>query len=198
MKIKNFDINQKLYQICFFTPYNKLRDYLISILIERNQLNEQELDMIAYLRKFEIAYPSQSFSTVKKLIPKFNIESDQKIDESLICQDLVEIKDTTGSNRYGQIVLEWIRNWSLEDREKILAESIIIDPTKLSEIQVSPKIIWSVLIEQDNLTLIKDWIDGKESVLFSIPVDQEMIDCIGDSNLMLESSKHYLLDYLAK
>lgn len=186
-----------MYQICFYTPYNKLRDYLISILIERNLLNDEELDMIAYLRRFEIAYPSQSFTNVKNLVPKFNIESDQNINEKIIGKDLVETEDTSGSNRYGQIILEWIRNWSLEDREKILAESIIIDPNKLSEIQISPKVIWSVLIEHDNLNLIKDWIDGKESALFSIPVDQEMIDSIGDSKVMLETSREYLLNHLA-
>lgn len=154
--------------------------------------------MIAYLRRLEKAYPCQSIKNIEESIPPFYIESTKEKHEQFICKDLVQVKDTSGSNRYAQIILEWIKNWSLEDREKILAESIILEPSKNEELKVDPKIIWSVLLEQDNLTMLCDWIDGKESVLFSIPVDQEMIDSIQDNNCILEPSKQFLLNHLAK
>jgi len=66
-----FDSNQKIYQICFFTLYKQLRDYLISILMDRQKLNENELAMIDYLKKLEAVYSCRSFETVRENIQEF-------------------------------------------------------------------------------------------------------------------------------
>ncbi len=67
----SFDPNQKIYQICFFTLYKQLRDYLISILIDRQKLNQNELEMVKYLKKFEMVYSCRSFETAKQNVNKF-------------------------------------------------------------------------------------------------------------------------------
>lgn len=71
--IEKLDFNQKIYQICFFTPYKQLRDYLVSVLIERQKLNDTELEIIEYLRKLELAYPCRSFDDAKKQITHFRL-----------------------------------------------------------------------------------------------------------------------------
>ncbi len=68
---KNFDFNQKLYQICFYTPYKQLRDYLVHVLMEKKKLNETEIDIISYLRKVETYYACRSYSVAKKSIPTY-------------------------------------------------------------------------------------------------------------------------------
>ena len=68
---QNFDPNQKIYQICFFTPYKQLRDYLISVLIDRKKLNDAELDMINYLKLLESVYTCHSFEQAKKSFKTF-------------------------------------------------------------------------------------------------------------------------------
>ena len=68
---KNFDFNQKIYQICFFTPYKQLRDYLVNFLIEKKKLNEYEIDIINYLKKLETYYACRSYALAKKSIPVY-------------------------------------------------------------------------------------------------------------------------------
>ena len=63
---KGFDANTKISQICFFTPYKELRDYLSSILIERKIVNESEIEMIEYLKKLETVYICRSFAQAKQ------------------------------------------------------------------------------------------------------------------------------------
>lgn len=67
----NFDSNQKIFQICFFTLYKQLRDYLVSVLIDRQKLNENELEMVDYLRKLETIYPCRSFQQAKNSIQEY-------------------------------------------------------------------------------------------------------------------------------
>lgn len=67
----SFDSNQKIFQICFFTLYKQLRDYLVSILIDRRKLNENELEMVDYLRKLEMIYPCRSFQQAKDSIKEY-------------------------------------------------------------------------------------------------------------------------------
>ena len=69
--LKKFEPNQKIYQICFFTAYTQLRDYLANVLVERRNLNESELDMVGFLKKVELAYPCRSFEHAKLNLIKF-------------------------------------------------------------------------------------------------------------------------------
>lgn len=48
--------------------------------------------------------------------------------ENFICKDLVKYVEKTDDiegNRYGHIILEWIRKWPSKSRIEILADSII-------------------------------------------------------------------------
>ncbi len=67
----NFDSNQKIFQICFFTLYKQLRDYLVSVLIDRKKLNENELEMVEYLKKLETVYPCRSFQLANDSIKEY-------------------------------------------------------------------------------------------------------------------------------
>lgn len=158
--------------------------------------------MIEYLKKLEIAYPSKSYNDVKNQIEPFNVLEQpnlQERNENFICKEIVKILDPSPtSNRYAHMVLEWIKYWSLNSRDKVLADSLILNPELLSEISVDPNIIWSVLIEQNNLVKIREWIDRVDSKLYLKKVDQHMIDCIYESSQMPNSSKQILLNHLAK
>ena len=71
LKHMNFESNQKIYQICFFTLYKQLRNYLITVLVDRNKLNEQELEMVEFIKKIEIVYSCRSFDLAKDSLKKF-------------------------------------------------------------------------------------------------------------------------------
>ncbi len=71
LKHMNFESNQKIYQICFFTLYKQLQDYLISVLIDRNKLNEQEIEMVEFIKKLETVYSCRSFEIAKDSVKKF-------------------------------------------------------------------------------------------------------------------------------
>ncbi|CAF0723942.1 unnamed protein product [Brachionus calyciflorus] len=198
----HFDVNQKLYQICFFTPYKQLRDYLITILVERKELNDKELEIIDYCKKLELAYPNRSYIEVKKLIPKFNLINEHNLqdrNENFICKEIVRIHDSDlDTNRYGHVILEWIKCWSKNSRDKVLADSLILNPSLINEIQVDPNVLWNVLIEHNNTEKLIEWINGTESSLFTKKVDQNMIDLIYENTQISNSSKQILLNYLAK
>jgi hypothetical protein len=211
----NFDSNQKIYQICFFTPYKELRDYLISVLIERKKLNEKEIELINNLKKIELVYPCRSYEKVKNLIKPFdNIEDSRSNvvkNDFIITKDIVEIKNkqdsSENSNRYSHIIIEWLREWSDETINRILADSLILKNEIFFDF-INEDVIWSVLIEQNNLDLIMRWIDfsfrntDKETDLntniFKSKLTQQMIDLIYDSRYLPSDSKHILLNYLAK
>ena len=71
LKHMNFESNQKIYQICFFTLYKQLRNYLITVLVDRNKLNEQELEMVEFIKKIEMVYSCRSFDLAKDSLKKF-------------------------------------------------------------------------------------------------------------------------------
>lgn len=213
----NFDSNQKIYQICFFTPYKQLRDYLISVLIERKKLNEKEIELINNLKKIELVYPCRSYEKVKNLIKPFDdIEGSRSSltkNDFIIAKDIVEIKNkqdsSEPSNRYSHIIIEWLREWSDETINKILVDSLILKNEMFFDF-ISDDVIWSVLIEQNNLDLILKWIDfsfknhkdenetESNTNIFKSKLNQEMIDLIYDSRYLPNESKHILLNYLAK
>lgn len=57
-----------------YTPYKQLRDYLVTILIDRQHLKDSDMDIINYVKQFEIAYPCRSYEQVKYIITPFRYE----------------------------------------------------------------------------------------------------------------------------
>jgi hypothetical protein len=116
----------------------------LGVLIERKSLNEKELEIVEFVKKFEAAYPCTAYEHAKKSIQPFRdlklnwyavAKSDKN--ENFVCKDLVKLGEkssalqladlTPNSSRYSHPVIEWIRDWSPKAQAEILAESLIVN-----------------------------------------------------------------------
>jgi hypothetical protein len=200
-----------------------LRNYLLSILIDREKLNETEMELITYLRKLEIAYPNRSYEDTKLVVPAFEklnvnsaikLQSVQSKNDSFNAKDLVKFinknNDYTQSG-YSQVAIEWIREWSKKHQSQIIAESIIFNPALINDDQLQPldeQCLWLTLIEMENLKLIQEWIKFSFSPSsttqlspaefpFQTKLTQEMCDLLLATPYMSTESKETLLNFLA-
>lgn len=76
-----------------------------------------------------------------------------------------------------------------------------------SDIHIEPKHLWQTLLEENNIKLIQEWIEYSYSnettssaneSLFSIKLDQEMIEMISNSKVMSSDKRNVLLNKLAE
>ncbi len=132
------------------------------------------------------------------------------------------------SKRYAHFLLDWIREWPLSTRHQILAESLILNESILfcflvhnleclyklcgyleirSDIEIDSKYLWNTMLDENNIELIEDWIEYSYSngttatpneSLFSIKLDQEMIEMISSIKVISNDKKNALLNKLAR
>jgi len=132
------------------------------------------------------------------------------------------------SKRYAHFLLDWIREWPLSTRHQILAESLILNESILfcflihnleclyklsgyleirSDIEIDAKYLWNTMLDENNIELIEDWIEYSYSnettatpneSLFSIKLDQEMIEMISSIKVISNDKKNALLNKLAR
>ena len=131
--------------------------------------------------------------------------------ENFLNRDLVknaEKYDAELNNRYSQVVIEWIREWSTKIKNQILAESLMLNKSLLkSDIEnLDGQTLWETLIESNNTNLINEWIrfsfleqsDDNEDNLFKEKLNQSMIDMLYTSKYLPNESKQLVLNNLAK
>ena len=131
--------------------------------------------------------------------------------ENFLNRDLVknaEKYDAELNNRYSQVVIEWIREWSTKIKNQILAESLMLNKSLLkSDIEnLDGQTLWETLIESNNTNLINEWIrssfleqsDENEDNLFKEKLNQPMIDMLYTSKYLPNDSKQLVLNNLAK
>jgi hypothetical protein len=131
--------------------------------------------------------------------------------ENFLNRDLVknaEKYDAELNNRYSQVVIEWIREWSTKIKNQILAESLMLNKSLLkSDIEnLDGQTLWETLIESNRTNLINEWIrssfleqsDENEDNLFKEKLNQPMIDMLYTSKYLPNDSKQLVLNNLAK
>ena len=131
--------------------------------------------------------------------------------ENFLNRDLVknaEKYDAELNNRYSQVVIEWIREWSTKIKNQILAESLMLNKILLkSDMEnLDGQTLWETLIESNNTNLINEWIrfsfleqsDENEDNLFKEKLNQQMIDMLYTSKYLPNESKQLVLNNLAK
>lgn len=131
--------------------------------------------------------------------------------ENFLNRDLVknaEKYDAELNNRYSQVVIEWIREWSTKIKNQILAESLMLNKSLLkSDMEnLDGQTLWETLIESNNTNLINEWIrfsfleqsDENEDNLFKEKLNQQMIDMLYTSKYLPNESKQLVLNNLAK
>lgn len=131
--------------------------------------------------------------------------------ENFLNRDLVknaEKYDAELNNRYSQVVIEWIREWSTKIKNQILAESLMLNKILLkSDMEnLDGQTLWETLIESNNTNLMNEWIrfsfleqsDENEDNLFKEKLNQQMIDMLYTSKYLPNESKQLVLNNLAK
>ena len=128
-------------------------------------------------------------------------------------KDLVKFinkNEFSNQPRYSQVVIEWIREWSVRSKTQILVESLLYDQKLFDQIELTgndddEQILWLTLLESENLNLISKWIDfsfapneSNKEELFKTKLTHEMIDMIYSSRCFSTESKEIVLNYLAK
>ena len=116
-------------------------------------------------------------------------------------------KSTDETSLYSHFVIEWVRDWSAETKNEIFADAFIMKKDEmLVAIQyLDPKILLSILIDQNNIELLIQWIEtsfsGSDTVdetsMFKHKLTQEMIDSICINKRLMPFNKEKLLNKLA-
>lgn len=112
---------------------------------------------------------------------------------------------------YSHIVIEWIREWSVDVKQEILADGLILNREEMNtELQqLSPNILLSVLLDQNNVKLLLEWIDSSfkpdtddndkvSKPIFKSKITQQMVNFLNKNHNFLPESKELVLNYLAK
>lgn len=64
LPFQGLNVNKKLKEVCFETFDKKLRDFITDGLKELNLLSEDELKALDFIRKLEVIYPNQRFTSI--------------------------------------------------------------------------------------------------------------------------------------
>lgn len=107
---------------------------------------------------------------------------------------------------YSHIVIEWIREWSGDVKQQILADGLILNREEMNtELQqLSPNVLLSVLLDQNNVKLLLEWIDSSfksddsKETTFKSRITQGMVNFLNTNRNFLPESKELVLNYLAK
>ena len=143
-----------------------------------------------------------------------------EVNRNFKANDLITFKEENDLNDsivcperrlYSQVVFEWIREWSPELKQEILADGLVVNRSNhemVAEIrQLNPNILFSVLIDQNNVKLLLEWIDysfGAEEtsdtsgVIFNSKIKQEMVNFLYSNKRLFPDTKEILLNHLAR
>ncbi|CAH1796496.1 unnamed protein product, partial [Owenia fusiformis] len=201
-----FDATSKLRQVCFFTPYKSLRDYLIEELRSKGDLSEFELGMVEYLHKLEAWYSCVSFDMAKVLRTDGEVVewSDTTHLKDVMSQmdhpigvaagDLVE-SDLANSQTsyYSHMLLEWLRGWDDATRQSVLIERLLNTKDLLNE-QITPDVMLDYLVRHNATEALLAWVRDGESIP-GLDVTSERLDSLQNCS---DYTRNALLDEAAR
>jgi hypothetical protein len=111
---------------------------------------------------------------------------------------------------YSHVVIEWIREWSSETKQEILADGLILNRDEMNtELQqLNPNVLLSVLLDQNDVKTLLEWIDFSFNLeppsddtnivtIFKSQLNQEMVNFMKKNRKFLPECKELVLNYLA-
>ncbi|XP_022104683.1 spatacsin-like isoform X2 [Acanthaster planci] len=169
-----YDVNTELKKMCLYTANHNLRNFLIDHLSQSGQFTVEEEGMISFIHQLEHLYTCQSFERAKALAlesgkrawagvvpPKqsLNFWAQNFLENSLHRGELVISEPPNCENfHYAHIVLEWVRTWDQEMRERVLLDVLLNSKGISFRPPVSPKSTWRYLTAHFHSKHLVDWI----------------------------------------
>ncbi|XP_072050240.1 spatacsin-like [Amphiura filiformis] len=176
-----YNVNAELKKICLFTANNSLRDFLINHLSQMGEFNKEEEEAIAFVNQLGRLYACRSFEKAKSIalesdkgawseqsVPKIpvNTVAQEFLATSIVTGELVSSEAPNCENfNYADILLDWVKHWDQETRERILIEKLLSAKNKDTPIQfpISQNSLWNYLTTHSEWVHIEQWIESSLS-----------------------------------
>eukprot|EP00057_Strongylocentrotus_purpuratus_P015767 XP_011670241.1 PREDICTED: spatacsin [Strongylocentrotus purpuratus] len=149
LKNLGFNVTEEIKKICLYTANTGLRDFLITELNLSQDLTKEEADMVHFVHQLEHLYTCLSFEKAKALasekskrhegdkqreewIPPSDPEAKQYLEDIAVRGDIMVSGEPANCENfnYGHVVLEWVRSWKQETRDRILLERLLASKSK--------------------------------------------------------------------
>ncbi|XP_038076708.1 spatacsin-like [Patiria miniata] len=169
-----YDVNAQLKKMCLYTANHNLRNFLIDHLSQSGQFTPEEEGMITFIHQLEHLYTCQSFERAKALAlesgkrtwagivpPKqsLNFWAQNFMETRLQRGELVNCEPPNCENfHYAHIVLEWVRTWDQELRERVLLDVLLNSKDTSFRPHINPKSTWRYLTAHADSKHLVDWI----------------------------------------
>ncbi|XP_078689529.1 spatacsin-like isoform X2 [Branchiostoma floridae x Branchiostoma belcheri] len=217
-----YEVTQQLHRICFYTPNRALRDFLVEELLKSGSLSAGEQAMVQFVQQVESLYTCQSFQSAKAFLQETATKRDplQAVSQDLTAQasDFLSLhlqcEEIGGAgpmncenSSYAHLVLEWVRHWDQQTRERVLLERMLAMDTKEEHVSknVSCESTWAYLTSHHMWNSLLQWIqtsfpveeDKEKVVTFTLqgPLTLQVINQLGSCTPFL---KDRILDELAR
>nr|XP_054756524.1 spatacsin-like [Lytechinus pictus] len=180
-----FNVTEEIKKICLYTANTGLRDFLISKLSQSQDLTNEESEMVLFVHQLEHLYTCQSFEKAKalaseksqryvdekqrhELLPPIDTDAKQYLDDIIVRGDISVSGEPANCENfnYGHVVLEWVRSWNQETRDRILLERLLASKNKDPSINydLSADSAWSYLTSHHHWDQLKLWIRSNLSL----------------------------------
>ncbi|XP_072167354.1 spatacsin-like [Diadema setosum] len=172
-----YNVSEEVKKICLFTANTGLRDFLIGELRESHDFSAEEAEMIHFTHQLEHLYTCQSFEKAKALaveksrsfssseswLPPPDAEAKAFLDRVMRRGDILVSSEPTNCENfhYSHVVLDWVRSWSPETRDRILLERLLASRSKdtsISYSSLSAHSAWSYLTAHHQWDQLQLWI----------------------------------------
>ncbi|XP_048583501.1 spatacsin [Nematostella vectensis] len=170
------DRTVQLRSICFNTLHRPLRDLLVKELVAEGNFSDEELNMVKFIHALEALYNQQNLTVAKDLSTystswtdpplirnSFNVRSRQILESHIQTGNLLpeHFYKVTSSRGYSESLLEWIRTWDQEARQRILLERMLSDQDSSStNLPISARAIWNYFCSRCDWLTLRDWVQA--------------------------------------
>ncbi|XP_078607878.1 spatacsin-like isoform X2 [Branchiostoma floridae x Branchiostoma japonicum] len=217
-----YDVTEQLRRICFYTPNRTLRDFLVEELMKSGSLSAEEQSMVQFVQQVESLYTCQSFQSAKAFLQETATKRDplQAVSQDLTVQasEFLSLHlqcDEIGgagpmnceNSSYAHLVLEWVRHWDQQTRERVLLERMLAMDRKEENVSknISCESTWAYLTSHHMWNSLLQWIQASfpleeekgKVVTFTLqaPLTLELVSQLGSCTPVLRDR---ILDELAR
>eukprot|EP00058_Branchiostoma_floridae_P024300 XP_002609790.1 hypothetical protein BRAFLDRAFT_78622 [Branchiostoma floridae] len=217
-----YDVTEQLHRICFYTPNRTLRDFLVEELMKSGSLSAEEQSMVQFVQQVESLYTCQSFQSAKAFLQETATKRDplQAVSQDLTAQasEFLSLHlqcDEIGgagpmnceNSSYAHLVLEWVRHWDQQTRERVLLDRMLAMDKKEENVSknISCESTWAYLTSHHMWNSLLQWIQASfpleeekgKVVTFTLqgPLTLELVSQLGSCTPVLRDR---ILDELAR
>ncbi|XP_066273752.1 spatacsin-like isoform X2 [Branchiostoma lanceolatum] len=217
-----YDVTEQLRRICFYTPNRTLRDFLVEELLKSGSLSAEEQAMVQFVQQVESLYTCQSFQSAKAFLQEtatkrdplqvisqdLTVQASEFLSLHLQCEEIGGAGPMNCENSsYAHLVLEWVRHWDQQTRERVLLERMLAMNRKEENVSknVSCPSTWAYLTSHHMWNSLLQWIqasfpveeDREKVVTFTMqgPLTLELVSQLGSCTPFLRDR---ILDELAR